>query len=216
MGGWLAIYIYSHLPRIAKESDLYNKVYISKLSEFRNEEIRKLVWDSTPYIDGFSNDPGTFASFEAIQKGCNLMDEIMFYYNLDDGRRFHEPEVYYRPNLKEELRDKIIYDPNYISNAGELNSDQVINYFRQKGISIDLQMKTREKYIPITDFSGWLESESLEDFCDMIYSCKQIYCLVTGTATLALALDKSATVLYAKVVGKMFLHSHINRYVMLK
>lgn len=207
---------YSHLPRIAKESGLYNKVYISNFSELRNEEIRKLIWDLNPYVDGFCNDSGTFASFEVIQKGCNLMDEIMFYHNLDDGRRFHEPEVYYRPKLKEELRDKIIYDPNYISNAGELNSDHVRKYFREKGISIDLQMKTREKYIPITDFAGWLESESLEDFCDMIYSCKQIYCLVTGTATLAPALDKSATVLYAEGVGKMFLHSHMNQYVMLK
>lgn len=207
---------YSHLPRIAKESGLYNKVYISKFSEFRSEEIRKLVWDLNPFVDGFCNDSGTFASFEAIQKGCNLMDEIMFYYNLDDGRRFHEPEVYYTPTLKKELKDKIIYDPNYISNAGELNSGQIIKYFRQKGISIDLQMQTREKYIPINDFGGWLEPKSLEDYCDIIYSCRKIYCLVTGTATLAAALNRNATILFGRGIVPWFLHSKMHQYIELK
>ena len=36
---------YSHIPRIAKESGKYNKVFISNQSDFRNKDYKKLVWE---------------------------------------------------------------------------------------------------------------------------------------------------------------------------
>jgi hypothetical protein len=207
---------YSHLPRIAKQTGAYRNVYISDRSEFRNKDIRRLVWELNPYVDGFCDEWGDFASFENISDGCNVLDTIMLCLGMDDGKRYHEPELFYQPLLKEEFINAIIFDPNYISNAGGITSNKIELYFRENSIQIDYQMRTRSRHIAIQGFKKWLESRSLEDFCDIIYSCGHIYCLVTGTATLAAALHKSATVFYDKGITPWFLHSKFNTYVNLK
>lgn len=205
---------YSHIPRIAKETNKYKKVYISNRSLFNNKEIKKLVWDINPYIDGFCDGHGLSADVERVLPTGNLLDEMMLYCGIDDGKRFHEPEVYYKPTLREEFKDKVVYDPNYLSNAGDKNMDnEVIGFFKENNIHVDYQMKLRKKNIPIDNFDNWLESKSLEDFCDIIYSCKKIYCLVTGTATLAPALGKTANVLFNNGVACCFLHSKINNFI---
>lgn len=205
---------YSHIPRIAKQTKKYRKVYISNHSIYKNSEIKELVWNYNPYIDGFCNGHGLTAGVKKMGEKNNFLDEVMLYYDLDDGKRFHEPEVYYKPKLCEELKNKIIYDPNYVSNAGNNKINKKIrSYFKRNNIHVDYQMKLRNKNIPIDDFDQWLKSKSLKEFCDIIYSCKKIYCLVTGTATLAPALGISATVLYDSGVVSWFIHSNMNKYI---
>lgn len=203
---------YSHLPRIAKETGRYRNVFISQASPFRNQEIRKLVWERNPYVDGFSDEICPYPDLQKLEKGCNLLDQIMLNYGLDDGLRYHEPEIYYVPKLLDAMAGRSIYDPNYISNAGQLSPDLLVRYFTFRNIRIDLQMRLREKSLPIVDFGSWLSSESLEEFCDIIHSCGTLYCLVTGTATLAAALGKPATILYGKGVTAFFRHSRLHTY----
>lgn len=204
---------YSHLPRIAKETGRYRNVYISEASPFRNQEIRRLVWELNPYVDGFCNEICPYPDLlPKLDRGCNLLDQLMLCHDLDDGERFHEPEIYYVPNMLETLVGKTIYDPNYVSNAGRLSSEKVEKYFLTQHVRIDIQMKLREKSLPVNNFGSWLSSDSLEDFCDIIHSCGNIYCLVTGTATLASALGKPATILYGAGVSSFFMHSELHSY----
>lgn len=207
---------YSHLPRIAKETGRYRKVFISTASPFRSQETRRLVWEMNPYVDGFCDEICLYPDLsQELDDGCNLLDQLMMLYDLDDGKRHHEPEVYYRPKLIDYLFGKAVYDPNYISNAGKLTSDQIMKYFRSRNISIDYQMKLREKSLPLNDAGNWLSTGSIEEFCDIIYSCADMYCLVTGTATLASALGKSANVLCGEGISDFFIHSKLNTYVRL-
>lgn len=206
---------YSHLPRIAKELG-FEKVFISNHSEFRSPEAKKLIWESNPYVDGFCNEKGYRApDFTKLGKNMNLLDKIMLDQGLDDGKRFHEPEVYYKPKVRKELVGKNIYDPNYISNAGEINSKIVDSYLNKHNISVDYQMALRDNSISLKRRVKALKASSLEDFCDIIVSCKRMYCLTTGTATLAAALGKKATILYGEGVGKIFHHSKKHKYVKL-
>lgn len=203
---------FSHLPRIAKETGSYRNVLISEASPFRNAEIRKLVWELNPYVDGFCAETCPCPDIsQDLSKGCNLLDKLMLTYNLDDGERRHEPEVYYVPKFIDGIAGKTIYDPNYISNAGRLSSEKVSHFFVSNGIEVDYQMQLREKCFPIESRS-FLLSQSLQEFCDMIFSCGNLYCLVTGTATLASALNKPATILYGDGVSKFFMHSKLHRY----
>ena len=64
----------------------------------------------------------------------------MLGYGLDDGKRFHEPELYYKPKFREEY-NKVIYDPNWVSNVGELSSDIIMDYFNSNNIKLDAVMK---------------------------------------------------------------------------
>ena len=171
---------YSHLPRIAKQYGGFNQVFISNDSIFRNPDTKKLVWELNPYLDGFTNDPGFFYFSETIQDGENLLDHIMLAYGLNDHKRNHEPEIYYKPKLVESLIDKTIYDPNYISYTGDI------------------------KYPATPD---------IITFCDLLYSAKAIYCLSTGTGTLAASLQKPVTVLYGEGLQKAYRHSGLHSYI---
>ena len=206
---------FSHIPRIAKESGKYKKVYLAKSSAFRSDATERLVWGKNPWLDGYSDEEG-YAPIVAYCRAEkeNLLDRLMLGYGLDDGKRWHEPEIYYKPKLITELAGKIIYDPNYISNAGKFGVTKIIDYFTSNGIWPDKQMRLMNNSLPL-DISETINSESLENFCDIIYSSRRIYCLVTGTATLAAALGKRAYVLYDENISPIFLHSQTNEYIKL-
>ncbi|GAF92297.1 unnamed protein product, partial [marine sediment metagenome] len=57
-----------------------------------------------------------------------------------------------------------------------------------------------------------IDAKPLEDFCDVIASCKAFFCFTSGCATLAAALGKPSTVLYIYGGFPMFHHSKLHTY----
>lgn len=215
--GGLGDHLYwSHIPRIAKKQG-YKKVYVSNFSDFRNPECKKLVWEINPYVDGFIDKEGYYPIYKKADEGTNILDMVMLTQSLDDGKRFHDPELYYKPKIRPELKGKTVYDPNYVSNAGDdINPEKIEKYLQDHNIKIDYQMKLRDKSVPLEKVKNTLEAKNLEEFMDIIASCKKVYCLASGTATLASALGKHATVFYAKNLNPIFLHSKTHKYVLIK
>ena len=209
---------YSHIPRIAKESGRYDQVFISNNPVLKNKDYRKLIWELNPYVDGFTDDEGIFIEDIDIQdpKKENFLDKVMLGFGLDDGKRFHEPEIYYRPNNIKELNDKTVYDPNYVSNAGLGIGTKIESYFKKNKIRIDCQLAIRKPHsIPTYHFETFIKGETFWDFIDIAYSAKKVYCLATGTATLLPALGKKANVFYTDNIGPVFIHSKLNKYIKL-
>ncbi len=204
---------YSHLPRIAKETGAYEQVFISNKSIFRHPDYKKLVWEMNPHLDGFTNEEGIYHSVKKISYGENLLDRLMLLYGLDDGKRFHEPELYYQPPKKAGYENCIIYDPNFISYTGDLTSGQLIDeWFLAQKITVDYQMKKlNHRYLPIN--AEILQTASLLDFCSLLISCKRMYCLTTGTATIASALKTPLTVFYGTGHDPLYRHSGLHEYV---
>jgi len=215
--GGLGDHLYwSHIPRIAKEQG-YEKVLLSNASEYRNPIYKKLFWENNPYVDGFVDKRGYYPIFSTVEKGTNILDRVMLELGLDDGKRFHDPEIYFRPKIKLELKNKTIYDPNYVSNAGDtLKSKAIENYFKENHIKIDYQMKLRDKNVPVESIKKTLFAKDIEDFISIIASCEKVYCLASGTATLASALGKKTTVFYTENLNPIFLHSQKHKYIFLK
>ena len=205
---------YSHIPRIAKESGKYDKVFISNRSLFRHADNKKLVWEINPYVDGFTDEKGIYHSTETIYGNENLLDRLMLLYGLDDGQRFHEPELYYQPELKPELSDAVIYDPNYISYTGDIANGQLIkNWFDEHAVIVGHQMKKlNHRYLPVNGLD-LIQTTSLSDFCSLLVSCKRMYCLNTGTATIAAALKIPVTVLYGTGLNSIYRHSKLHEYI---
>lgn len=147
----------------------------------------------------------------------------MLFFGLDDGERFHEPEIYYTPKFRPEFH-KVIFDPNWISNIGSIRLIDVFAFFKEMGIKIDAVMAQKASgkdsalqrtYFDYTIDTEYIQMPTLEDFCDLIYSAKAIYCFVTGTATLCAALGKSANVLVGTeqpYICPKFLHSPLHKY----
>lgn len=224
-GGLGDTLLHSHLPRLAKESGRYSTVLFSNITPFRNPAHQRVVWQLNPYVDGFVNKPGVL--FQDLLKkkgispvkfrmrdGMNLLDEIMLAYGFDDGLRFHEPELYYKPNRLGEFSDKVIFDPNWVSPLNDGNTvSRIERYFAENGIKIDMQFEPRKNSRPLAFCSTHIWDQSFEHFCDIIYSCKDIYCFATGTAVLAASIGKKANVFYHKGIKSEFLFSKRHNYI---
>lgn len=227
--------LHSHIPRIAKQSGKYSTVFISSLSQGR-EELKQFIWGLNPHVDGFTNRPGAhidylsnyitaFSSRARSNNNCltdadqltlsstNILDLLMLSFDLDDGKRFHEPEIYYRPQYRDEFH-KHIYDPNYVSSGGiGLTYSDVKKTFAKKGIYVDAVMKSLSEKAVISNWMGEvITAPTLKDLADVIHSSKSFYCLTSGTATLAAGFNKPATVLYPPAILKAFHHSRLHYY----
>lgn len=207
---------YSHLPRIAKQTKAFDKVYISEHSYFRHPDYKKLIWELNPFVDGFTPDKGIFKFSTSWSKSHNMLDSIMLAYGLDDGLRMHEPELYYQPVIHANLASLNIYDPNYQSYTGDLISGRLMDaYFANHHIHINYQMKhLGKRYLPIQTAQTYA-CANLFEFCDFLASINHIYCLTTGTATLACALGKKAHVFYGNGHIAGYRHSPLNEYIAL-
>jgi hypothetical protein len=203
---------FSHLPRIAKESG-YRHVYVAAHSEFRHEDYR-WVWMLNPYVDGFAEaEPShPVPAFAEVPNDMNLLDRIMLECGLDDGRRQHEPEFYYRPRTLAQYRDKTVYDPNYVSDVGKIEVRRISELFDESRISVDYQLSPRQKYYALEGLTS-LQTPELFDYCDLIHSCRRFICLTSGGATLAAALGKECTALYGAGQKPMFHHSRLHEYI---
>ncbi len=208
---------YSHIPRIAKETGTYGNVYVSNRSEFRSPEYKRLIWEKNPFVDGFSDEPDTqfirdISEFEKDPIHYNILDTLMFMLGLDDGKRFHEPELYYEPKLRADVADADLYDPNYVSNIGEFSSTDLARCMWKLGLAPNAQMAMRDRSIPLP-IERTATAKDLEDFCDIVNSCHSLCCLTSGTATLAAALGKPAVAFYGAGQSRRFHHSKLHRYV---
>ena len=202
----------SHLPRIAKTTGAFSKVLVSSQSEYRNPAYRHLVWELNPYVDGFTDEDAPLADIRALPAGHNLLDMIMLQRNLDDGQRFHEPEIYYKPRVNAEFSNLCVYDPNFISYVGEIDGRQVTKFLRRQAGPV-AQLRLRERSIPAALPVPVLETKSIYDYCDLIHSCGTFVCLASGGATLAAAVGRPALVLFGRGQKREFHHSKRHRYL---
>lgn len=211
---------HSHIPRIAKESGKYDKVFISKHSLERHPDNTALVWKLNPYVDGFSEEHGIKINIQQIvskvenSHEINLMDQIMLDFGLDNNVRFNSPEIYYQPNYIKN-HNKSIFDPNFLSWIGNVTKEDFMSFLSRKGIKFDAVMKQRsEKFMYIPSSSTcFIETKTLFDFCDLLFSANKIYCLTSGTATLATGLKKRITAFYGGGQSPVYRHSKNNDYI---
>ncbi len=205
---------FSHLPRIAKETGAYDKVLFSNQSDCRHSDTIALIWKLNPWLDGFTEEIGEYHFPDKVNESQNLLDAIMLAYGLEDGIRYHEPEIYYTPHQRKELLDAVVYDPNYISFTGKLKSGKKIEeWFKKEKIQVDYQMRNlKNRSLTIHSANNEISTASIFELCDLIISCQRVYCLTTGTATLAAALGKSVTVFYGDGHDSLYRHSKLHHY----
>ena len=216
--------LFSHLPRIAKQAHNYDKVYITNDSPYRNFQAKNLIWELNPFVDGFCDEIVIMPKQGQKWPGINMMDKIMLVNGLDDGLTFHNPEIYYKPKIIPELTDAVIYDPNFGTNCGYPSTSLPIkNYFKQNNINITHQMRSLhndKKFIgkALTsrsiDCDKELQDKNLKHFCDMLYSCKALYCFNSGVSVLAAALGKPAVIFHtsrmkAKFLDNFKMHTYV-------
>ncbi len=203
----------SHLPRLAKQVAGYKFVRVSSCSPFRHEDYRMMVWEMNPFVDGFTDEERPFPDIESVPQGTNLLDQLMLERGIDDGVRFHEPEIFYTPEQIPSVAGATIYDPNFVSYVGKIKGRDISSYFQSNRIQVDYMFKPRDKSLELKMKCGVLQTADLFHYCNLIYSCQQFFCLTSGGATLAAAMKKPAVAFYGKGQNPMFHHSNYHQYV---
>jgi hypothetical protein len=216
---------HSHLPRIAKELGGYQFVYISNKSKLRHPDNKYVVWGLNPFVDGFVDEPGVSCDLGSIVKKLekdtegrvNLLDEIMLAFGLDDEERHHEPEIYYKPKFVEDY-SKVIYDPNHLSCIGAANSKYAMLFFSKNNLTFEaiMRLRTEDAFYEPDGQEVFIDTPTLMDFCDLVFSSKKMFCLTSGTATLAAALKKPVTVFYGELQPRAFQHSKLHEYQLIE
>ena len=207
---------HSHLPRIAKEHGGFDRVLVSRASPFRDGDYRKLVWESNPHIDGFCDEEAPCPEFAEVPEGTNILDWIMLARGLDDGLRGHEPEIHYKPKPIAALADATVFDPNFVSYVGRIDADAIARYFREKNITIDCVLGPGPGALWSGGSARVIDPNDVFEYCDIIASAKEFYCLTSGGATLAAALRRPVTAFHGPGQKPMFHHSALHRYVCLE
>ena len=202
---------HSHLPRIAKSSGRFARVYVSRRSEFRHPAYRHLIWELNPHVDGFTDDDAPVPEFPHVPAGQNLLDAIMLARGLDDGQRHHEPEVYYQTQPRADVAGQTVYDPNFVSYVGDLDPRRVTRFLHRQPPPL-VQLAARERAVAADARLPLVRTESVYDYCDLIRACGMFVCLSSGGATLAAALNRPATVLFGGGQNPMFHHSRLHTY----
>ena len=205
---------FSHLPRIAKQTGAYDAVFFSTKSLCRHPDTLTLIWKLNPWLDGFTDEVGVYHFPKKVNESENLLDAIMLAYGIDDSIRFHEPEIYYTPIRQSNMMESVVYDPNYISFTGKLSTGKKIeDWFNNKNIKVNYQLRNlKNRILPIYSAEKEIATTNIFELCDLIISCKRLYCLTTGTATLAAALGKSVTVFYGNGHDPLYRHSTLHQY----
>jgi len=203
---------WSHLPRVAKQSGRFDRVLVSARSDFRQEAYKRFIWEMNPFVDGFCEDDRNYEDVAEAQPGRNLLDEIMLRMGLDDGARFHEPELYFRPKRMPALQNAVVYDPNFLSFVGNTSVENIEAFLKREGLRVDFQMKPWTKGFALPEPKLFLETPTFENYAAVIASCRQFVCLASGGATLAAALSKPSLVLHGPDQKTLFHHSKHHRY----
>lgn len=192
---------YSPLPRLLKEYGLAEKVYLSSRSRIRNYQTLDLVWKTNPFLDGMTDDPVT-----VFQRACPTVDKVI---NLEMAKHGIvidtelKPEIHTIIDTDARYVGKRFIDLNYISYVGGLTPLDEINIVRQ---TPDAWLVNPKWYLRQFVGSRFVKTSSLLDFAALIASASEFICLTSGGATLALALNKTATVYFGHG------HNPINRH----
>ena len=201
---------FSHIPRAAKFCG-YGRVLVSNHNSYRDPAYKHLVWEMNPFVDGFTDEDAPCPEGFKLMDGENLLDATMLRRGVDDGVRYHEPELYYDPMPDKSLKDEVVFDPNFVGNAGDgIGFGEVEEFVERRGVT--MVMPRRDKGFTV----GAPEVEtdgSLRRYCEVIRSCRRFVCLASGGATLAAALNMPAWVIYGPAVKGRFLHSGMHVYI---
>jgi hypothetical protein len=214
---------FSTLPRRLKE--LGKSVYVKSSSYYRNSEIRSLVWESNPFIDGFIDEEPSAGddclSYRYYGLHENHIHNVEWSHGLEPLSNV--PEIYYVPKKIESLQDVVISDMSAVSLAADyerIQSDikrkivEIAGGRKVLGVKYNntllatpAEQERPRFYEPPTSMFVSSAEENVEvssifDLADILYSCSSVCCLHSGAEALSLAVRRDGTNLHVFISSR--------------
>lgn len=200
--------VFSHIPRLAKETGRYERVFVSNLTKYGRPEYKNLVWETNPYVDGFTDSPGSFTKdvqfgrilekWVDIYDGVNLMDSIMLLHDIDDRKRGHKPECYHEIKERRDLewlRKEVVLDigSRTISTA-DFNVERFLSVLSEQGCepSVFIVAKGLTNSMHL-EGKRVITPKDIYDWCDIMKHAKEYVCFNSGGYWLSSSLGIKGT-----------------------
>lgn len=205
----------STIPKRFFEKYGYKGVYISNSVPWRNNEIKKLVWDKNPYIAGFTDKKGVniadtgLVQFDGVTNWIQNIEKI---YKFDPPYN-NRPEIYYDLVVKDVFNTgkSVVIDMSYSEESYKRNIErypELINSTKNKlerllaqnKPDIDIKIIHQPKHLNNINFFEALNIdclfntvvvENIFEYCNIIQHSKQYICSHSGCHALAAAIRKS-------------------------
>ena len=201
----------STIPRRFYETFGYKGVYITNSVKWRNDEIKKLVWEKNPYVAGFTDKPGVnilhagLINYDGAKHWIENMEKI-YTFPAPYSKR---PEIYYdfSENDKFNVKDRIVVDLTSSNENNTMNNllhrQKMKKYFDRLDEKITLvRLNNIKKTSSFTDFTNeiivdkdieFIDINSIEDYCEVIKNCKKYICCFSGNYSLAASIRDDLT-----------------------
>jgi len=205
----------SPIPRIAKENIPGIKVFLSKQSVFRSNQVFDLIWKSNPFLDGSIDLPidTRLEKSSADLSSSFVMNRMLESLNLPLDP-FIKPELYCRPQIQssgcQRACGRTLIDLNYVSYVGALTFNDkahiVSKYIHKSPVLVNPSNSLKRKFPGLENISV----ANIFEYASMIELAAKFVCLPSGGATLAAALTSQADVFYGCGFQGIFRHPNHN------
>lgn len=200
---------FTTLPKLF--NDRGYEIYISSNNAVRNAEIFDLVWGMNPYVKGVINE-NELATDDFILVGANMQcrwpvaEKNYYFMHRIEIAHGHNPTnlypiIYYSPNKINEFSSYTVIDITGESQAFELKFQElrrhINNYISDNNINpYDVRVvhfKRINKSENIKYFSEYstIEINNIQEYCDVLYSCKYYLTSNSGAHNLASAVKQN-------------------------
>jgi hypothetical protein len=202
---------YSHIPRLAKLSGRA-RVCIYLPSEVFYSDKAELIWKLNPYVDEIKINTLDLknAHTNSILK-MPFLDAIAHDFGLPYENCFYEPEVYYTP--QKSYADLDIYDGNYVTGAGIIDENLLSEFILNSTVDVKSLKRLSNRYHKYRFTNEEIITNNLSDYFDVVATCRNFFCVISGGASLRPAFGKSATAFFGVGQNVNHRHSKLNNYV---
>lgn len=167
---------FSTLPEVG--NSLGVKVFISNRNTYRNPDIKKLVWDTNPFIAGFTDAPGNLPPLNIVSNNHIINWETTLFGTYKNIR----PKLYYAPIMLDEFKTETVIDPNAISRVANF---QKIVQDNPDAIILNSDSYKGKKNIKTENIFQWVS---------IMYSARDVICQYSGSSVTMSALNKKCKV----------------------
>jgi hypothetical protein len=196
--------LFSTLPEEFYRQFAFENIYIVNPPEgYYNQEVPNLIWGYNPFVTGQINSFNA-NTFNIKEVGYYLADIIRRHYknNIKTTEALNNltptnfyPKIYYTPKFRKEFGGKIYADYSSYSNnfTDKMFSDfinycsRVYNFDSKEVIMIQSNNMGNNGSVSMTNNPRYIV-KNLEEYCDLIYSCKMFLPVQSGAAALASAI----------------------------
>ena len=180
-------------------SKLGYSVYVSNEIPYRNPEIKQFVWGLNPFVDGFTDEPANCGDIPGVlyhDYGLGCIGNWQKVHGIEPTEKY--PIVYYLPSWIQNISHKVLVDATSTSGQNIYESEKIRKYLQDhyNKEEIEVCVFSDGIFIPMLLLDGYTMRfvGSLNEYADLIHSCKKYVTLHAGGMVLASALKRNKNI----------------------